>query len=139
MSCSGPLWVPLVWYSLCLLDLCGFFSHQIKDTFHHYFFSVSIPHSSSPSGFPIIWIVFHFMLPCISLNPSSFFSSLFFFLLLFLRGFFYFALQLTNLILCFFLCFWLFLLCSLIQKLYSLFLLGSCWLFLCPFFCWYSL
>ena len=34
-SCSGPLWIPLDWDSLCFLDLCDFFSHQIREVFHH--------------------------------------------------------------------------------------------------------
>ena len=38
VSCSGPLWVPLAWDSLCFMDLCDFFSHQIRKIFHHYFF-----------------------------------------------------------------------------------------------------
>ena len=29
--------VPLDWDPLCFLDLCGLFSHQIREVFHHYF------------------------------------------------------------------------------------------------------
>ena len=38
VSWSGPLCIHLVWYSLCFLDLHGYFLHQIKDIFFHYFF-----------------------------------------------------------------------------------------------------
>ena len=66
--------------TLCFLDLCDFFSHQIREIFHHYFFKqVFYPllFFFFSSGIPIIWILLRFMLSCISLNPSSVFLSLF--------------------------------------------------------------
>ena len=74
--------------TLCFLDLCDFFSHQIREIFHHYFFK-QFPNScsSSPSGILIMWILLRFMLSIISFNPSSFFLSLFSFY--FLPGCFY--------------------------------------------------
>ena len=138
VSWSGPLRVPLDWDTLCFLDLCDFFSHQIREVFHYYFsYRFSIPcSSSSPSGIPSIRILFRFMLSCIPLNPSSFFLSLFFLLLLFLGVFFYFVLQLADPILCF------------IEPVFeSFYCVNSeivpfisswpCWLFLCPFLWWY--
>ena len=38
VSWSGTLCVPLHWDSLCFLDLCDLFSHQIREVFHHSFF-----------------------------------------------------------------------------------------------------
>ena len=79
MSCKGSFWVPLDWDPLCFFHLCDFFSHQIKEVFHHYFFKqVFYPLLFSFSFcIPIIWILLCFMLTYISLNPFSFFLSLF--------------------------------------------------------------
>ena len=38
MMCLRPLSVHLVWASLCFLDLCIFFLHQLRRVFSHYFF-----------------------------------------------------------------------------------------------------
>ena len=59
--------------------LVWLFLSSNREVFHHYFLDrFSIPCSfSSPSGIPIIQILLHFMLPCISLKPSSFFLRLF--------------------------------------------------------------
>ena len=90
--------VPLAWDSLCFLDLCDFFSHQIREVFRHYFFKqVFYPcSSSSPSGVPITRILLHFMFSCISLNRSSFF--LVFVPVLALSGSFFFTLISSPLI-----------------------------------------
>ena len=38
-SQCGPLWVQLVWDTLCFLDLYVYLLHQIKEVFLHYFFN----------------------------------------------------------------------------------------------------
>ena len=83
VSCSEPLWFPLAWDSLCFLDLCDFFSPQIREVFHHYFFKKGF--------YPLLFLIrilLRFMLSCISLNPSSFFSEPLFLFLLILGDFF---------------------------------------------------
>ena len=72
VSCSGPLWVPLDWDSLCFLDLCDFSSHPIGEVFHHYFFKQVVYPFSSPSGIPVIQILLHFILSFSSLKTPSF-------------------------------------------------------------------
>ena len=96
-------WGSSVWDSLCFLDFCHFFSPQIREIFHHYFFKqcLCLCSSSSPSGIPIIWILLFFMLSCISLIASSFFLSLFSFSCSFWVFFFYLVLQFADLVLCF--------------------------------------
>ena len=66
--------------TLCFLDLCGFFSHQIREVFHHYFCKqVFYPFLLFfSSGIPIILILFRFMLSCISLIPLHSFSVILF-------------------------------------------------------------
>ena len=126
---NGPIWFLFDRDFLCFLDLCDFLSHQIREVFHHYFFQrFSVPcSSSSSSGIPIIWILFHFMLSCVSLNASSFFLSLF----SFSCSFWVFFSTLSSTLLIHSFASWslLFipsLLCSSVQKLYSSFPLGPC-------------
>ena len=70
VSCSGPLWIPLAWHSLCFLDLCDFFSPQIREIFHHYFFKqVFYPLFVFSFWYRIVHILSWLMLSCISLNP----------------------------------------------------------------------
>ena len=76
LCCIGPFWVPLAWDSLCFLDLGDFFSHQIREIFHHYLFKQVF--------YPLLfffsfWYPYYtdIMFSCISINPSSFFLSLF--------------------------------------------------------------
>ena len=64
--------------TLCFLDLCDFFSHQVKEVFHHFFFKqVFYPFLIFFFWYSYYQILLCFMLPCIFLNPSSFFLSLF--------------------------------------------------------------
>ncbi|KAF6109605.1 hypothetical protein HJG60_010858 [Phyllostomus discolor] len=89
--------------TVCVSWVCVTFSLIKLGMFSVITFSnrFSIPFcSSSPSGISIIWILLCFILSCISLNPFSFFLSLFFFLL-FLGVFFYFVIQLADPIFCF--------------------------------------
>ena len=67
----GTLFVSWIWVTFSLIRLGKFSIITFSNRF-------SIPFSSSsPSRIPIIWILLCFMLSYISLNPSSFFLSLF--------------------------------------------------------------
>ena len=74
MSWCGPLWVQLVWDSLCFLDLCVYFLHQIgKFSFIIFSNKFSISCSfSSPSGIPMIQMLVHLEMSQRLLRPSSF-------------------------------------------------------------------
>ena len=65
VSCSGSLWVPLAWDSLWFLDLCDFFSHQIREIFHRYFFKQVF------FLFFLIFIVNQLQLCAFSPHPST--------------------------------------------------------------------
>ena len=103
MMCLGVgLFGFLLIGTLCHSWICVTFSLIRLGKFSIITFSnrFSIPcSSSSPSGIPIMWILLRFMLSCTSLNPSSFFLSLFLFLAL-SRCLFYFVLQCPDPILC---------------------------------------
>ena len=76
MFWCGPLWVQLVWDSLCFLDLHVYFLCQIRQVFFSLFFKNKFSiccSSSSPSATPMIWMLvhlklFHFFSP---LLPST--------------------------------------------------------------------
>ena len=61
MSWNGPLCIPLVWDSLCFLDLHVHFLYQIREVFFHYFLQIGFqfPVLSSLSGAPMKWLLEH--------------------------------------------------------------------------------
>ena len=102
VSWNGPLWVPLAWDSLWFLDLCDFFSHQIREIFHHYFFKqVFCLLLFFSFWYPYYTDIIVSCCPAFPLTPLHSFWASFPFLAHSGSFFFYLVLQFSDPILCF--------------------------------------